>query len=116
MAIVAVESPRARKDLVLQEVGKEGLLYDRDGELIHILNVTALQIWKACDGERSVAGLESIIRKRFTGLDGHDVRSDIETLLAQFDERGLLENGNGARPRPAQPQQRAEKDPQRDQV
>jgi len=107
MAMAAVDIPRARKDLVLQEVGKEGLLYDRDGELIHILNVTALQIWKACDGERDLSGLEMIIRERFNGLDGHDVRSDIESLLTQFDERGLLENGNGARPRPAGSQQRA---------
>ncbi len=116
MAMAAVEIPRARKDLVLQEVGKEGLLYDRDGELIHILNVTALQIWKACDGERGLSGFESIIRERFTGLDGHDVRADIESLLAQFEERGLLENGSGTQPRQAGSQRRADEAPQRDEA
>lgn len=111
MITMATGCPRARKDLALQEVGKEGLLYDREGELIHILNVTALEIWKVCDGSRDVAAIESIIRRRFSGVDGHDVVGDIEKLIAQLDERGLLE-GEGARPA-AGPLERTQASPQR---
>jgi len=93
MIAMATGCPRARRDLVVQEVGREGMLYDREGELIHILNVTALEIWKACDGERDVAALESLIRARFAAADDMDVAGDIEKLLAQLDERGLLETG-----------------------
>lgn len=106
MVMTAAGAPKARRDLVLQEVGKEGLLYDREGELVHILNVTALAIWKACDGESSLIAMESLIRTRFSGLDGHDVKADIEKLLRQFDERGLLENGNHAKARSADPRTR----------
>jgi len=83
--------PKARKDLVLQEVGSEAFLYDKEGELVHILNVTALEIWRACDGRRDIAALEARIRERFGELDGHDVRADIGLLLAEFRKRGLLE-------------------------
>lgn len=86
--------PRARTDLVLQEVGAEGMLYDRTGERIHILNVTALAIWKVCDGSRGVEAIETAIRRRFSRLDGHDIRNDIEKLLTEFEERGLLESAD----------------------
>lgn len=104
-------APRGRADLMLQEVGREGLLYDRERELIHLLNATALAVWKSCDGQRDLAAIESIIRSRFTGLDGRDVRGDIETLLMQLDERGLLEGGNT--PRTAAQHERPLTGPQR---
>lgn len=90
MIAMATRNPQARQGLVLQEMGREGLLYDREGELIHILNVTALEVWKACDGARDLDAIESIMRTRFACIDGQDVRRDIEKLLMQFDERGLL--------------------------
>jgi len=83
--------PKARKDLVLQEVGSEAFLYDKEGELVHILNVTALEIWRACDGRRDLMALEAKVRERFANLDGHDVSKDIGVLLAEFRKRGLLE-------------------------
>ena len=85
------QRPKARRDLVLQEVGHEGMLYDRAGERIHILNVTALTIWKACDGARDLDGLAGIVAGRFTNIDGQDIKGDIESLLSDFEERGLLE-------------------------
>lgn len=88
--------PKARTDLVLQEVGSEGMLYDRRGERIHILNVTALAIWKACDGKRDIDAIESAIGLRFSRLQGHDIRGDIERLLTEFEERGLLESADGS--------------------
>lgn len=89
--------PRARRDLALQEAGREGLLYDREGELIHILNSTAVEIWKVCDGANDIPAIESMLRSKFGVGDDHDVASDIENLLKNLDERGLLE-GVGADP------------------
>lgn len=82
--------PKARVDLALHEVGREGLLYDREGELVHILNVTALEIWRHCDGEKDLEIIEAAVRARFSGVNGQDVRGDIERLIIQFGERGLL--------------------------
>lgn len=87
--------PRARRDLTLQMVGREGLLYDREGDLIHMLNITALEIWKACDGEHDAVAIELHVRSRFSGLMGHDVREDVRTTLSEFEERGLLVKAKG---------------------
>lgn len=88
--ITVAGCPRARADLVLQEVGNEGMLYDRAGERIHILNVTALAIWKACDGSRDVDAIQAAVSRRFSHVEGHDIRRDIEKLLTEFEQRGLL--------------------------
>lgn len=84
-------APRARADLLLQELGEEGLLHDREGSLVHILNLTALFIWRQCDGTRNVSDIVDAVRGAFSGADGRDVRRDVETALAQFADRGLLE-------------------------
>lgn len=91
MISTVTQRPKARRDLVLQEVGQEGMLYDRAGERIHILNITALTIWKACDGARDLDGLTQLVAGRFTSIDGQDIKGDIEKLLSDFEERGLLE-------------------------
>lgn len=84
-------APRARKDLVLQELGTEGLLYDREGSLVHILNLTALHAWRLCDGSRTTDEIAEAVRATFAGTEKRDVRGDVEELLARFSERGLLE-------------------------
>jgi len=84
-------SPRTRRDLVLQEVGEEGLLYDREGALVHILNSTALFTWKLCDGTRSLDEIADSLRSAFRGTASQDIRRDIEELLGKLAERGLLE-------------------------
>ncbi len=84
-------APRGRRDLVLQELGDEGLLYDREGALVHILNLTALFTWRLCDGTRSVDEIAAAVRDAFSGTDRTDVRRDVEGLVARFAERGLLE-------------------------
>lgn len=85
--------PRARRDLVLQELGEEGLLYDREGALVHVLNLTALHVWRLCDGTRSIDQIASAIRGAFQVTDGVDVGRDVSRLLGQLSERGLMERG-----------------------
>lgn len=86
-----VSVPRARRDLVLQEMGDEGMLYDRAGALVHILNLTALFVWRQCDGVATVESISDSIRRSFSGTDGRDLRRDIEGVLERFAEKGLLE-------------------------
>jgi len=67
------------------------LIYDREGALVHILNVTALCAWKLCDGTRSVGDIAEAVRLSFDGADGTAIQRDMEELLRQLEERGLLE-------------------------
>ena len=85
------QAPKARGDLSLQEVGEEGLLYDREGAMVHILNRTALCAWRLCDGTRSPEAIASALEATFRGADPSRVRQDVERILSEFRERGILE-------------------------
>jgi len=60
---------------------------------VHILNATALSIWKLCDGSRSVETIAAAVAAEFAGADAAVVRNDLQALLAGLQERGLLEPG-----------------------
>jgi hypothetical protein len=85
--------PSARGDLTLQEVGSEGLLYDREAGMVHILNRTALCAWKICDGSHSADEIASRLGEVFPGGDPVAIRDDVLQILTSFAERGLLEPG-----------------------
>jgi len=87
----AARRPRIRRDLALQEVGEEGLLYDREGAVVHILNRTALHAWRLCDGRHTVEEVVASLVSTFSGADSDRVRRDVARMLADFAERGLLE-------------------------
>ena len=85
--------PRARRDLSLQEVGDEGLLYDREEGMVHILNRTALFAWRQCDGSRTADQISGLLQEAFRNSTSVDIRRDVLQILASFAERGLLEEG-----------------------
>jgi hypothetical protein len=50
--------PRARTEgLVVQELGDESLVYDRESDVAHCLSPIAARVWRACDGRRDLPGL-----------------------------------------------------------
>ncbi|HXI02391.1 MAG TPA: PqqD family protein [Candidatus Saccharimonadales bacterium] len=83
--------PRARKDVSLQEVGTEGLLYDREAGMVHILNRTALFAWKQCDGSLTAEEIAAAMRGRFEVDAQVDIARDVLHILAGFADKGLLE-------------------------
>jgi hypothetical protein len=83
--------PRTRRDLIVQAVGEEGLIYDREGALVHILNLTALHAWKLLDGTRTVEEITDDLARSFRGATVKDVHEDVTDLLRTLEKRGLLE-------------------------
>jgi len=68
--------PAARSDdLVVEEVGDELLVYDLRGDGAHCLGPAAARVWRACDGETTVAALETKL-----GLDADSVDSALHEL------------------------------------
>ncbi|MFM9904565.1 MAG: PqqD family protein [Pyrinomonadaceae bacterium] len=55
--------PLARsKDLVVQEIPDELLIYDLNTDKAFCLNQTAALVWKNCDGQRNVAEIAVLLR------------------------------------------------------
>jgi hypothetical protein len=82
--------PRARsRQLVVETVKDEVLVYDLANDKAHCLNKPASFIWSACDGTKSVSEIASMVSSEF----GSGVSEDYVGLaLAQLGESSLLED------------------------
>ncbi len=56
------KGPQARQNqLVVRELGDETLVYDLERDTAHCLNRVAADVWKCCNGERSVAEIAYMV-------------------------------------------------------
>ena len=77
--------PLARTEqLVVEEIGDEVLIYDRNNDQAHCLSTEAGAVWRACDGSTTVERLGANL-----GLDHETVARALEEL----GECGLLDTG-----------------------
>lgn len=84
------EHPRARKkDLLVEEVAGELLIYDVRNDRAHCLNESAASIWKHCDGNRSVPEMAARLFHRLSSRDGQRLTS---LGLERLRRRQLLES------------------------
>jgi outer membrane protein assembly factor BamB len=65
----------------------------QDGTL-HALNATGAAIWRAADGERSLAEIARVLQARFD-VDDETVRREAERFAGEAVERGLLRVRDG---------------------
>ncbi|MEO6223755.1 MAG: PqqD family protein [Vicinamibacterales bacterium] len=82
--------PLARTEgLVVHEMPGELLVYDVNSDKAHCLNATSASVWKACDGENTVADLSALFH-----ADAGSAHAEGVVLLAldQFQQNNLLQN------------------------
>ena len=74
--------PTARKDnLIIKELENETLVYDRDRDEAHCLNITAGLVWKHCDGKTSIEEIaKSVGAETQTAPNDHLVWLALEEL------------------------------------
>ena len=84
--------PKARtRELVVQNLPDEVLVYDLESNKAHCLNKPASFIWSACDGKNSVADIALLASSEF----GSGVSEDyVGFALDQLGENSLLEENN----------------------
>ncbi|REJ78503.1 MAG: PqqD family protein [Acidobacteria bacterium] len=82
--------PIARKEgLVIQEASGEVLVYDLDKDKAFSLNPTAAEVWRACDGNSSVAEIAS----NLSGSRDQEEKEKVVWLaLDQLKEKNLIAN------------------------
>ena len=56
-----------------------------------MLNETAPEILKLCDGEHTLEGIVDSLAQRFTGIDRKIIEEDVTSFLTRIKLRGLLE-------------------------
>src|SRR5713101_4997957 len=55
-----------RKDLLVEKVGDEVVIYDLERQRLHQLNPAAALVWQSCDGRKTVAELKMILQKELS--------------------------------------------------
>ena len=80
-------SPKAR--LRWDEVEKRYMLVFPEAALM--LNETAPEILRLCDGEHTIEGIIDSLAQRFIGVDRKIIEEDVTSFLTRIKARGLLE-------------------------
>jgi hypothetical protein len=83
--------PQARKrDLLVEDLADETLVYDLERHRAHCLNRTAALVWRACDGRTSPGALAQMFQ---TQLKAPGAKRMVVRALAQLERAHLLEEG-----------------------
>lgn len=81
------------KKLVTKELDSELMIYDPDLDAVHILNSTALLVYKlSSEGKRPVE-IEREMRQRFAIDQDQEIASGIQECIVELQAKGLLSSG-----------------------
>jgi hypothetical protein len=84
--------PVTRKDLQLQDLGVELMIYDPKNDSAHVLNHTAMVIFKLCDGKHNLKEIASEVKDKFKVADDYNISRDIISFIEEFKDKGLLQD------------------------
>ncbi len=89
------DHPLARnRDLVVQDLPGEVLVYDLSNNKAHCLNETSAFVWRSCDGKNSINDIAVALERSAGGKVNEDL---IWLAIDQLNEKGLLQSGHALR-------------------
>jgi hypothetical protein len=81
--------PKRMDGVTLGRSAHEVILYGPVEDQVHYLNATAAAIWELCDGETEDSEMVAAICL-LTGMLPDIVREDVDRVVTQFAEAGLV--------------------------
>jgi PqqD family protein of HPr-rel-A system len=81
--------PVRKPEVWLRQAAEENAVYNPTTGSVFLLNETALAIWDLCDGETSPDEMVTAVVE-LTGMHPDVVTEDVERILGEFEEAGLL--------------------------
>lgn len=89
--------PRRKPDLRTRELPDgETMVLAPDGSMALLLNATGSAVWHLCDGRRGAPEIAAFIARELPDAAAERVLSDVEDLLAELGEAGLIEEASCA--------------------
>lgn len=85
--------PRRRKDLLVEILDEEAILYDPATAQTHRLSQSALDVWQQCDSRTTTLDLARR-QTEIYDIDQETALDHVEQLVAWFVEAGLLDLRN----------------------
>ncbi len=84
------DCPRARSDIVCQQLEDGFVLIDPREDTVHTLNVSAAFIWDLCDGEHTIQKIAESLRSLPSTKDENLLQVAVDAV-ASLDKLGLFE-------------------------
>jgi len=81
---------RPRGDVAFVEIDGEGVVYDPRCQKTHLLNPTAVLVWRLLDGATSIEELIMQLSEIFAA-DPQVVQDDVRRLVSELEREELLE-------------------------
>ena len=87
-----------KKSLLVQEIGSEIVILDKESNRVHHLNPTAAFIWRNCDGNHSLGELSESLQREFGVEESGD--QIIRAALEKLQHLQLLDPHSGSKESP----------------
>jgi hypothetical protein len=84
-------NPRRREDVRAKNLESEWILYDTASGSLHVVNEMAHFVWGLCDGTLSRSEMARRIAESYQVPEDQDVSGDLDRILEEFGELGLLQ-------------------------
>ena len=75
--------------LIETEIKGDISLYDAQREKVLVLNGTASDVWRLCDGEQTLDEIVALLAGGY-GIEGEEIRADVERTVKQLVDEGFL--------------------------
>ena len=82
---------RPSSQLIESEIDGDISLYHPTSEQVVVLNGTASDVWRLCDGERTIEQVASLLAASYGLADPERIVADVEKTVSQFADSGLFE-------------------------
>jgi hypothetical protein len=84
------KNPVRKEGILSHQLGEEWILYDTQEGTVHVINHMAEFIWRMCDGTHDLVAIGNNIREAYAVPGSKDVRKDLEAIIQQFTDLGVL--------------------------
>lgn len=75
--------------LIETEIKGDISLYDAQREKVLVLNGTASDVWRLCDGEQTLDEIVALLARGY-GIEGEEIRADVERTVKELVDEGFL--------------------------
>jgi hypothetical protein len=81
------------KRVITKELDSELMVYDPDQDAVHVLNATALLVYRLYNQGKEPAEIAHEIEQRFAIGQERDIVAEIRECIAELQSKGLLSSG-----------------------
>ena len=83
-------APCRKEELVRYAADRETFLYDRQADVVHVLNPTALAVWELCDGTHSPGQIAAHLAASFADAPAGATDEAVRETLAILEQKNLI--------------------------